>query len=146
MCLDVARDARAPLLSTTLAGALRWDFKGCRLQRARTASDVGASSERPGLAVLGLGLFKLRIPGFENPTGEMPPREVSQGTNPVVPLVEAGQQVEFPASRIEEDFSALDADFFERFQALRHETGTDHIHAAHALPAEVGQGGRGIGR
>ena len=38
----------------------------------------------------------------------MPPRNVGQGTNPVVALVEAGQEVEFPASRSEEDFPALE--------------------------------------
>src|SRR6266704_4046525 len=75
----------------------------------------------------------------------MPPSDVGQGTDPVVALVEAGQQVKFPASRAEEDLSALDADFFERFEAIRDETRTDHVHAAHAAPAVVGQGGRGIG-
>src|SRR5947209_4864837 len=75
----------------------------------------------------------------------MLPRNVGQGTNPVVALVEAGQQVKFPASRAKEDFSALDADFFERLQAIRDETRTDHVHAAHAAPTVVSQGGRGIG-
>src|SRR6266704_788845 len=75
----------------------------------------------------------------------MLPRDVGQGTNPVVALVEAGQEVEFPASRAEEDLSALDADFFERLEAIRHEARTDHVHAAHALPAVVSEGGHGIG-
>src|SRR6266478_7972638 len=75
----------------------------------------------------------------------MLPRNVSQGTNPVVALVEAGQQVKFRASRTEEDSSALDADFFERLQAIRHETRADHIHAAHAGAGVIGQNGRRIG-
>src|SRR5438132_316793 len=138
MCLEFARDTGVPLF----ASRSNW---GCPEKYSIAVdggvcggiSDIGASRERPGSAVLGPGPFKLRIPGFEHPPGEMPPRDVSQGTNPVVPLVEAGQQVEFPASRTEEDFSALDADFFERLQAIRHETGTDHVHAAHAVPAVV---------
>src|SRR5712691_4478282 len=91
------------------------------------------------------GDFKSCRPGFNNTAGKMLARNVSQGTNPVVALVEAGQQVEFPASRPEEDLAALYADFFERLQAIRHETRTDNVHAAHAAPAVVSEGGRGVG-
>src|SRR5207244_7670795 len=108
-------------------------------------SNVGASSEGPALADFGVVHFKLRIPGFDPPAAKMLPHNVSQGTNPVVALVEAGQQVKFRASRTEEDFSALDADFFERLQAIRHETRTDHVHAAHAGAGVIGQNGRRIG-
>src|SRR5204863_8017174 len=90
-------------------------------------------------------LFKLRIPGFGHPAAKMLARNVGQSPNPVFALVEAGQQVEFLASRAEEEPSALDADFFEGLQAIRHESRTDHIDAAHAVPAAVGQDGRGIG-
>src|SRR5206468_3690464 len=88
---------------------------------------------------------RFRELSFDHPAGKMLPRDVGQGTNPVVALVEAGQEVEFPASRSEEDFSALDADFFERLQAIPDETRTDHVHAPHTAPAVVGQGERGIG-
>src|SRR6266446_1578751 len=128
MCLDVSW-GRGPFSLTILTGVLWGDFKSCR----------------PGSGCLRRGSFQAADSRIPSPVCKMPPSNVGQGTDPVVALVEAGQQVEFPASRAEEDLSALDADFFERLQAIRDETRADHIYAAHAVPAVVGQDGRGIG-
>src|SRR6266852_1081479 len=123
MCLDVSRDTGVPLF----ANDSNWGSpKGFQEPSAR----LGLSSAR---------FFSSR--GLDDsifPADKMLPRNVGQGTNPVVALVEAGQEVKFPASRTEEDFSALDADLFERLEAIRHESRTDHVYAAHAALAVVG--------
>src|SRR5258708_39802767 len=125
-------------------------FQGARACSFSQTILMGFSEEisravGPASAVFSAVLLELRIPGFDHPAGEMLPRNVGQGTNPVGTLVEAGRQMKFPASRTEEDLSPLDADFFERLQAIRDEPRTDHAHAAHALPAVLSPGGHGTG-
>jgi hypothetical protein len=63
----------------------------------------------------------------------MLPRNIGQGLNPFVTLVETGEQVKLPATRVEKNLLALDPDLFESLQAIGNETRADDIHAPHAL-------------
>src|SRR5690349_10264988 len=80
-----------------------------------------------------------------DPSGEMLPRNIREGFDPVRPLVEAGQKVEFLASRGQEGFPALDSYLLQRFEAVGDETRADNVHAAYALAPELGQRGLGVG-
>src|SRR3989304_2236164 len=72
-------------------------------------------------------------------------RNVGQRMDPVVTLVQAGDEMEFLAAGGKERLLALDADFLERLQAVGDESRADHIHAPYALPGEILEGGRRVG-
>src|SRR5688500_1919100 len=81
----------------------------------------------------------------DRPSQQLLQHDISQGLNPVVPFIEAGDVVKFPTACLQEGGFAFDRDFFERYQAIGYKTGSYHVHAPEFLPAEFSEHVRGIG-
>src|SRR5262252_1802315 len=75
----------------------------------------------------------------------MLPRNGGQCVDPVLALVETGQEMELPPACFEEGSPAFDADLLERFQAVGDESGADDVHATDPLLRILRERGRGVG-
>ena len=71
--------------------------------------------------------------------------ERSQTLDPVLAFVQAGDVMEDLAAVVEEGLATLHGHFFQRFQAVRHKPGADHVHPAYALGSQLFQGGLSVG-
>ena len=86
--------------------------------------------------------FGLRM----QPTSQVLQADMAQGVDPLRGVIEAGNVVKVPAACCDKCIAALDGNFFQRLDAIRHEAGAEHIHALKPLAGHVlqrGDGGRG---
>src|ERR1035437_1532213 len=79
------------------------------------------------------GLLQVLHSGWRlrRPTGQVLLRQFAQGRDPLRVVVQAGDVVELFAATREEGLSTFHGYFFQRFQAVAGEAGTDHVHSVH---------------
>ena len=88
---------------------------------------------------------QLEIRAFRlEPLEKLAQRYAAQRLDPLMPVVEAGDVVQFLAATGEEVAFGLDGDFFEGFQAVGDEAGTDHIDTPRAGLAQRLEGRGGV--